>query len=126
MESDKKWIVLSYIGATLLLAWVLNQCLLLAFRYLPVPNPTLLGVMPASAVVAFAAVSTFAFFYLRQERVNTYVMEVTQELRKVAWPVRRDAYLSTMVVIVAVVFMALVLGIYDWACGRLISFILRV
>ncbi len=125
MGSDKKWIVLSYIAATLLLAWVLDQTLRLVVRQFRIPNPLVMDVLPATAVVAAIVMVVAANFYFRQPKVQMFSTEVAQEVRKVTWPARNHAGRATLVVIVAVIIMAVVLGIFDWICTNLVSLVLR-
>lgn len=125
MQNDNKWINLSYGVATLILAWVVNQFALMAVQYLRLPNPQILEVISASALLSFLAVATFAFFYTRRPKVRTYVVEVCQELRKVTWPAGKTVYLSTIVVIVTVVVMAVVLGLFDWICARVVNLVVQ-
>lgn len=125
MGSDKKWIVLSYLGATLLAAWVLDQTLRLVAGQLRIHNPMVMGVLPASAVISGVVMAIVAYFYFRQPKVNTFTGEVAQELRKVTWPPKNHAHRSTLVVIVLVIIMAVILGIFDWVCTQLVSLVLR-
>ncbi|HLG19927.1 MAG TPA: preprotein translocase subunit SecE [Bdellovibrionota bacterium] len=128
MESDRKWIYLSYIIATLLLSWVLNNVLVILVGYLRLPNPPVMGIaqLPVTAVISVVAVSLFAYVYVRQPKVDTFTIEVMQELHKVSWPPRKDATLSTVVVVICVMLMAVILGVFDWMCNRLIGFLLRI
>ncbi len=52
----------------------------------------------------------------RRERTGptTYLREVRDEMKKVAWPTRPEVQNSTIIVLVAVVFMALLIFAYDW------------
>lgn len=125
MGSDKKWIYLSYITATLLLAWVLDQTLRLVVRQFRIRNPLVMNVLPATAVVAGILMVVTAYFYFRQPKVQTFSTEVAQEVRKVTWPGRNPAGRATLVVIVAVIIMAVILGIFDWICTNLVSLVLR-
>lgn len=125
MENDKKWIYLSYVVGALILSWVVNQFLLLFVNYTRFPNPLLLEVIPASALVALVAVAIFAYLYTRQKKVERYMLEVAQELRKVTWPGKKMAYLSTVVVVVSVVIMAVILGFFDWLCGSVVNLIIQ-
>lgn len=50
--------------------------------------------------------------------------ETVAELRKVAWPTRREAIYLTSIVIVVTVIMALVLWVIDYGFSELIGFIL--
>ncbi len=126
MGSDKKWIYLSYIVITFLCAWVLNQVAIVVITYLRLPNPKLLGTLPAATVASFAIMAVAAFVYFRQEKVNAFAAETMQELHKVTWPPRKNAWLSTVVVIISVFIMSVILGIFDWFCSGLIRFVLRV
>lgn len=126
MESDKKWIVLSYISGALLLSWVLDQTFKLIISYTRIPNPMVLGVLHASTIVAFVAMGIFVYRYTRQEKVRNFSMEVVQELRKVTWPTKKNAYLSTIVVLVTVIITAAILGVFDWICTRLIGLVLQM
>ena len=112
--------------ATLLSAWVLNNILLLVVGYLRVRNPMVMGVMPASGLASVAVMAVFALLYFRQEKVNTFSIEVMQELHKVTWPGRKETSMSTVVVVICVILIAAILGLYDWACGKFISLFLRV
>ena len=125
MGSDKKWIYLSYIGATILLAWVLDQTLTLLARQFRIRNPQILGVLPTTAVIAIVVMVLVAFWYFRQPKVETFSAEVAQEVRKVTWPEKKHAGRATIVVIVAVVIMAFILGIFDWICTHLVGLVLQ-
>lgn len=50
--------------------------------------------------------------------------ETVAELRKVAWPTRREAIYLTSIVIVVTVIMAMVLWVIDYGFAELIGFIL--
>ena len=124
MGSDRKWIYLSYIVTTLLLAWILNQALLLVVNYVRIDNPTILGVMPASALLSVVVVGTAGFLFFRQEHVNVFSMEVAQEVRKVTWPDRKTVYMSTVVVVISVIIAAVVVGIFDVFCAWLVRLVI--
>jgi preprotein translocase SecE subunit len=125
MGSDKKWIYLSYLGATLLCAWVLDQTLRLVAGQLRIRNPMVLGVLPATAVIAGVVMVAAAYYYFRQPKVENFSAEVAQELRKVTWPDKNHAGRATLVVVVLVIIMAVVLGIFDWICTKLLTLVLR-
>ncbi|MEA3362099.1 MAG: preprotein translocase subunit SecE [Thermodesulfobacteriota bacterium] len=56
--------------------------------------------------------------------INEFFTNVKAELKKVTWPTRKDAYASTMVVIVLVIISAIFLGGVDVILSRLIRLIL--
>lgn len=49
--------------------------------------------------------------------VNTWALEVANELKKVAWPSWEETKLSTVVVIITSIVVAIILGLFDalWA-----------
>ena len=52
-----------------------------------------------------------------------YLGEVRGELKKVAWPTKKEVINSTIVVLIAVIFMtALIFGL-DWLSGRFVLFL---
>ena len=124
MGSDRKWIYLTYLALAGLCAWVLNKVLLVAVGYLRVRNPMILGVLPATAVISIAAMALAAYFYFRQPKVNTFSEEVVSEVKKVTWPARKTTSLSTVVVLITVMVMAVILGFYDWICAKAVSWVL--
>ena len=50
----------------------------------------------------------------RLKRVRTFYKQVVSELRKVIWPTRRELLTYTSVVLVFVLFMVVVVSIYDF------------
>ena len=60
-----------------------------------------------------------------KERVGpkTYFSEVKGELRKVTWPTRREVINSTIVVLIAVVFMTALIFGYDYASSKFVLFL---
>jgi preprotein translocase subunit SecE len=58
------------------------------------------------------------------ERTKTFYGEVRSEMRKVSWPSRQEVFSTTLIVIAAVVFFGLYLGVVDVAIGAGISKIL--
>ncbi|MDA3903046.1 MAG: preprotein translocase subunit SecE [Desulfuromusa sp.] len=57
-------------------------------------------------------------------KLNEFFANVKVELKKVTWPSKKDAYASTMVVIVLVMLSAVFLGGVDLILSRLIRLIL--
>jgi len=52
-------------------------------------------------------------------------VEVTNELRKVTWPTRKETQAATLVVIVTVIVAAIFLGLFDAIWSWLTSLIYR-
>ncbi|MEZ4704292.1 MAG: preprotein translocase subunit SecE [Bdellovibrionota bacterium] len=126
MANDRKWVTLCYIVLSVMVAWVLHQSVALILSTVRVPNPMVMEVLPASAIGAIAFTSMTGFWFFRKESVQTFSMEVLQELRKVTWPMKKMTYTSTIVVLVACVLFAGVLGVLDWASNWVINFVLSL
>jgi preprotein translocase subunit SecE len=52
-----------------------------------------------------------------------YLSEVRSELRKVAWPTRQEVVNSTIIVLIAVVFMTSLIFGLDYLSGKFVLFI---
>jgi preprotein translocase subunit SecE len=61
----------------------------------------------------------------REKRVGprAYLGEVAAELRKVNWPTRREVFNSTMVVLIAVVFMTSLVFGFDYVSSKFVLFL---
>lgn len=125
MSNDRKWIYLTYIIITVLVAWVLHHAIETGFDIAAYPNTLVMEVAPLSAVIGSAIAAISGFLYFRREKVQTYSLEVMQELKKVTWPIKKIAYLSTVVVLVLVAICAVFLGAFDmvanWFVGTVLS-----
>jgi preprotein translocase subunit SecE len=62
---------------------------------------------------------------VKKERVGprAYLSEVRGELKKVAWPNRREVFNSTVVVLIAVVFMTSLIFGYDYVSSKFVLFL---
>lgn len=54
-----------------------------------------------------------------------FLREVKTELKKVTWPSRKDTLSGTVVVLVAVIIIAIFLGIVDFGLSSLVKQLLR-
>ena len=57
--------------------------------------------------------------------VNQFGLEVVAELKKVTWPPMNVTWKSTLAVIVTVFICAIILALFDYMWGSLISFVLQ-
>ena len=55
--------------------------------------------------------------------LRQYLTEVRGELRKVAWPTRHEVVNSTIIVLIAVVFMTTLIFGYDYFSAKLVLFL---
>jgi preprotein translocase subunit SecE len=62
---------------------------------------------------------------VKKERIGprAYLGEVKAELKKVAWPNRREVFNSTVVVLIAVVFMTSLIFGYDYLSSKFVLFL---
>jgi preprotein translocase subunit SecE len=74
--------------------------------------PTAVRILAVVAgLVAGAAVFLTSF---KGAQTREFLSEARFELRKVVWPTRQEAMRTTWVVIIAVILIALLLGVFDW------------
>jgi preprotein translocase subunit SecE len=59
------------------------------------------------------------------EAAKQFLREVRTELKKVTWPSRKDTLSGTLVVLVAVIIIAIFLGIVDSGLSSLINQLLK-
>lgn len=59
-------------------------------------------------------------------RITKYFREVRMELRKVAWPSRKEVVNYTIVVIVAVLIVAAFIGVVDFVVSRILILLSRI
>ena len=77
-------------------------------------------------LVGLAVAGGLVIWLKRDERVSTFSMEVGNELSKVTWPTWAETKLSTIVVIVTTIIIALILGTFDYVWAALTSLIYNV
>ncbi len=58
------------------------------------------------------------------ERSTQFLREVVQELKRVAWPSRRQTMSTTGVVLALVILVSIFLGVVDFALSRLVRLII--
>jgi preprotein translocase subunit SecE len=104
---ERKWTHILFALGGLALAWLLAKTGDWVWSYFGRPNSTLIGL----AAVVVAGVATFITW--KNEEVFGLASEVTNELRKVSWPTRKETVNSTIVVIITSIFSALLLGFFD-------------
>jgi len=125
LENDRKWIYLSYVVLIGLVAVVLHKAIFLGLSVAKLPNPKLLQVMPASAVAGIVISTVAGLIYFSRPHVGTFALEVLQELKKVTWPEKKMAYMSTIVVVVVVLIASVILGFFDWVTNWVVGFLLQ-
>jgi preprotein translocase subunit SecE len=106
-----KYIHLTFAAGMLLTAFLLFKTGDWIWSYFAKPNELLLQAVALGAAVIVGVVA------YRSKRVFATTEEVTEELKKVTWPTRKETYYATIVVIVTVLIATLILSTFDaiWA-----------
>lgn len=66
------------------------------------------------------------FFKKLPGRIVKFFRDVVHELKRVSWPSRKTLFTYTIVVIIALIFFAVLLGIFDFAFLRLIELLAKI
>lgn len=122
MESQlQRWVNLAYLAFAVLVAFLLlsSASWLLAYYNLETRNTQLW--LRVGAVVVAAAVFAGMYFH---GRTNQFMNEVMVELSRVTWPTTRDTGAATFVVVVMVLISGFVLGVFDWLCVGMMTWVL--
>jgi preprotein translocase subunit SecE len=59
-------------------------------------------------------------------KVLNYFKESREELKKVVWPTRKEVIEMTLAVVIIVVFVATLLGFFDFILAKLLTFVLNL
>jgi len=59
------------------------------------------------------------------EKLRTFLLEVNQEIRKVTWPGKRELAGATVIVLLATIMMALILGLFDLVIAQVLKLVIR-
>jgi preprotein translocase subunit SecE len=116
---SNKYIHLTFAIGILLVAFLLFKSGDWVWSYFAKPNELLLQ---AAALGVGLTVGLVAY---RNKRVFATTEEVTEELKKVNWPTRKETYYATIVVIVMVLISTVVLSMFDAIWGFLAGKVLK-
>jgi preprotein translocase subunit SecE len=62
----------------------------------------------------------------RGNPLSRYLRETSAELKKVTWPVRRDALQLTGLVLIVVILSSAVLGLFDYVFAQVIRYVISL
>src|SRR5437773_2310250 len=115
-----RFIHLMFIVGAIVIAYLVAKAGEWGLGYLMAKPPETLIAVGGVAVGCVASLLLY-----RNDRVFELAAEVTNELRKVTWPSRKETRTATVVVIIVTLIFAVVLGLYDafwsWMTGRIYS-----
>jgi len=114
-----KYIHLTFAGGILVAAFLLFKTGDWIWSYFAKPNELLLQAVGLSLAVVLGVVA------YHSKRIYATTEEVTEELKKVTWPNRKETYYATIVVLVTVFISTAILSLFDaiWAflAGKIIK-----
>ena len=121
---NQKYIVMSFLAAGALVGFTVRGLAVPLLAQLEVGDPQIAGLVNATSLAGIVTgVLTFLILN-RHPLVVKFTNEVITELRKVTWPEREETIRSTTVVIGTTLFVASMLGIYDYAWAEITSVLL--
>jgi preprotein translocase SecE subunit len=122
-NNQQKWVNLSFVAASLLLAYVVY---VLAMKFSVVFDfEGRTRHLDMILMFGSAAVGLAFFFGLNQSSIsNTFMNETVAELGKVTWPTQDETMKATIFVLVSVTIAGFALWAVDWVWISLIGWIL--
>jgi preprotein translocase SecE subunit len=111
---------MTFVAVFLLLLWVLDKVITIAWDRFSEPKPELV-----TAIAAVIATGVIMVLY-RNAKVSRATHEVVGELAKVSWPSRKETQVSTVVVIITSIIAAAIVGAFDAAWSAITDLIYKV
>jgi preprotein translocase subunit SecE len=115
-----RWVQLTVLVVFLFLIWLLNHLATLVWEMFAQPDPAVIsiGSIVVSGIVAWRLYS--------HVDVKRWMTDVIGELTKVTWPMRKETSAATVVVIIASLIAAAILGAFDTAWSAITDLIYEV
>ncbi len=121
---NQKYIIMTFLVAGVLIGFTLRGLAVPILAQLEMGDPQVFGLINATSLAGIVSgVLTFLILN-RHPLVVRYTNDVIIELRRVTWPDREETIRSTTVVIATTLFVAVMLGIYDYAWAEITSALL--
>ena len=122
-NNQQKWVNLSFVAASLLLAYVLYLLSLKFSVLLDVEGR--IGSLDKILMAGAAAVGFGCFLALNRSGVATgFMNEVVAEVAKVTWPTSNETFKATIAVLIAVTIAGVVLWLVDGFWVYLVSLVI--
>lgn len=120
MRTKSTLVGIFFIGAGVILAWLLAVALASLFATLRINDAALLGDrVTLSRVVGIVLAALVAVATWSWPKTRTFVAECAEELNKVNWPTWAETKVNTLVVIAFSVIASMILGVFDITFGVL-------
>ena len=107
---NQKYIILTFVGAAVLLGMSVQGLTIPLLARLEVADPQIFGLFNATTFAGIVVAALSFALLNRQKTAVAFTNEVIDELRKVAWPDKQETLRSTLVVVVFTVVVAGALG----------------
>jgi preprotein translocase subunit SecE len=108
-----RWVMTAFMVLAAILFWLFDKIGNAVWQMFAEPKEVVVTV--SAAVVA--GITTVVLY--RNEKINQVSHDVLGELMKVTWPSRRETQAATIVVIVASIIAAVIVGVLDAAWSKL-------
>ena len=115
-----RWVQLTVLVVFLFLLWLTDRVTTLVWEMFAEPDPAVISI--GSIVVA----GIVAWRMYSHADVKRWMTDVIGELTKVTWPMRKETSAATVVVIIASLIAAAILGAFDTAWSAITDLIYEV
>jgi preprotein translocase subunit SecE len=122
-----RYVTLAFIGAAILVAFLISRGLHAGFFYAGMEDMAIGGskTLTLSSLIGGVTAIVAGVVCFRHPDVKRLADEVALELSKVTWPSRQETWAATVVVLATVAISAAYLGVFDlvwsWASNALLA-----
>ena len=117
--NNQKHITMTILGIVFLIAISVRGLAIPVLAKFELGDPLLFNTINATTFTAFVLGTLFFFILIRHEAVVRFTDESWTELRRVFWPDKQETVHSTTVVIGVTLFVAFMLGLYDYVWAQI-------
>jgi preprotein translocase subunit SecE len=115
-----RWIGTVFGVVALILFWVLAKAITLVWERFAEPHDL------AISVASFGLAGVLTMLIYSQPKVKELAYDIVGELAKVSWPTRKETSASTVVVIIASMIAAAIVGTFDAIWSAITDLIYKV
>jgi preprotein translocase SecE subunit len=112
--NNQKYIVFLLLGTAFLVSISLRGLIIPVLARLEVGDPLVIGGLSATTLAALGLGAALFVLLNRHRKVVSFTDESVSELRAVFWPDKEETLRFTSVVIAVTLFIAVMLGVYDY------------
>lgn len=127
MDDVKRYVNLAFIGAFMIMAWLLVESISLGMATATLPDPTYIhGLIRLSTLIGLVLAAIAAVALWKNAKIYTWALNVAYEMKKVTWPTADETKYAMKVVVLTSIIVAAILFCFDFAAKWLTGFILGV